>query len=64
VTYELPQEQNRRARKQAKKNSQMPGNPVAVTISKTRKLWNLTTYKFHSIGHYPDAVVEVGTTDS
>ncbi|KAK7042827.1 GLOBIN domain-containing protein [Favolaschia claudopus] len=64
TTYELPQEQNRRARRQAKKNSKSTGNPTPAATSKARKTWNINTYKWHSFGDYPDAVVDVGTIES
>ncbi|KAK6974093.1 GLOBIN domain-containing protein [Favolaschia claudopus] len=64
TTYELPQEQNRRARRQASKNSKSAANSTATPISKARKTWNINTYKWHSFPDYPDAVVDVGTTES
>ncbi|KAJ7021549.1 hypothetical protein C8F04DRAFT_1313789 [Mycena alexandri] len=62
VTHELPQEENRRIRRQAQKNSTRKTAPT--TSSKKRKAWNINTYKWHSLGDYPDTVVDVGTTDS
>ncbi|KAJ6556218.1 hypothetical protein B0H19DRAFT_1152200, partial [Mycena capillaripes] len=65
VTYELPAEYNRRARRLAKKNSALNPNPaITKKLEKERKAWNLATYKWHSMGDYPDAIVEIGTTDS
>ncbi|KAJ6549893.1 hypothetical protein B0H19DRAFT_952188 [Mycena capillaripes] len=65
VTYELPAEYNRRARRLAKKNSKSNSTPATTTkLEKERKAWNLATYKWHSMGDYPDAIVEIGTTDS
>ncbi|KAJ7199350.1 hypothetical protein B0H12DRAFT_1037075, partial [Mycena haematopus] len=65
TTYELPQEQNRRARRQARKNANSTGPPIPVTVSsKTRKAWNITTYKWHALGDYPDIIPDVGTSDS
>ncbi|KAJ7033960.1 hypothetical protein C8F04DRAFT_1260454 [Mycena alexandri] len=29
-----------------------------------RKVWNISTYKWHSLGDYPDSIVWVGTSDS
>ncbi|KAJ7211477.1 hypothetical protein B0H12DRAFT_1079580 [Mycena haematopus] len=63
TTYELPQEFNRRARRQAKKDSQSKSKP-AVKLVKDRKAWNVCTYKWHSLGDYPDAIASIGTTDS
>ncbi|KAJ7668960.1 hypothetical protein B0H17DRAFT_904270, partial [Mycena rosella] len=64
TTYELPQEYNRRARRQAKKNSKSKSAQTAQKSAKERKAWNLCTYKWHSMGDYPDAIVDFGTTDS
>lgn len=67
VTYELPQEESRRARRKAQKQAKSPGNnpnPAAAKSSKTRKEWNITTYKWHSLGDYADTIVDFGTTDS
>ncbi|KAK7013429.1 GLOBIN domain-containing protein [Favolaschia claudopus] len=64
TTYELPQEQNRRARRQARKNSKSAANTTTAPISKARKTWNINTYKWHSFPDYPDTVVDVGTTES
>jgi hypothetical protein len=65
TTCELPQEQNRRIRRQARKKANSTGPPVAVTVSsETRKAWNLATYKWHALGDYPDVIPDVGTVDS
>ncbi|KAJ7642811.1 hypothetical protein B0H17DRAFT_884233, partial [Mycena rosella] len=64
VTYELPQEYKRRARRQAQKNSKTGTNPTTSKSAKERKAWNLATYKWHSMGDYPDAIIDFGTTDS
>jgi hypothetical protein len=61
VTYELPMEQNRRARRLAKKNA---GKSTSKATSKKRKAWNISTYKWHSYGDYADTIEEFGTTDS
>ncbi|KAK6972044.1 GLOBIN domain-containing protein [Favolaschia claudopus] len=64
ATYELPSEYNRRVRRQAKKNSKTNSSSTApAQTSKKRKYFNLSTYKWHSVGHYPD-IPRVGTTDS
>ncbi|KAK7016580.1 hypothetical protein R3P38DRAFT_3321043 [Favolaschia claudopus] len=54
TTYELPQEQNRRARRQAKKNSKSPGNPTPFTSPKFAKLGT----SIHTNG------IHVGTIES
>ncbi|KAJ7660161.1 hypothetical protein DFH06DRAFT_1472251 [Mycena polygramma] len=66
VTYELPTELDRRARQQARRVSKAnPGAPVVIPkLDKERKAWSLVTYKWHSMGDYPDIIVDAGTTDS
>lgn len=64
VTHELPQEENRRIRRHAKKQSTQKSAVGAMSSEKKRKYWNLNTYKWHSFGDYPDTIVDVGTTDS
>ncbi|KAJ7119056.1 hypothetical protein C8R44DRAFT_878566 [Mycena epipterygia] len=67
VTYELPQEESRRARRKAQKKAKSPGNNPNLVVTKspkTRKEWNITTYKWHSLGDYADTIVDFGTTDS
>ncbi|KAJ7460440.1 hypothetical protein B0H11DRAFT_2286106 [Mycena galericulata] len=63
VTYKLPQETKKRARREASKKSK--STKTAGTASgKKRKAWNIATCKYHSLGDYPDAIVQIGTTDS
>ncbi len=64
TTYELPSEYNRRAQRVAKKNAKSESIATPKNLQKERKAWNLCTYKWHSFGDYPDAVVDVGTHDS
>ncbi|KAJ7155302.1 hypothetical protein C8R46DRAFT_1296775 [Mycena filopes] len=60
VAYELPKEETRRARRDAAK-----GTKRKSTVSaKKRKQWNISTYKYHSMGDYAETIIEIGTTDS
>lgn len=62
VTYELPQETKRRARREASKKTASTKN--TSNGQKKRKSWNISTYKYHSLGDYPDTIIQMGTTDS
>lgn len=64
TAYELPQERDRRARRQAQKKSKSNANPGVKNLPKKRKDWNLSTYKWHALGDYPDTIINFGTTDS
>ncbi|KAJ7119213.1 hypothetical protein C8R43DRAFT_826885, partial [Mycena crocata] len=69
VAHELPHEEARRARREAKKKANSTGNTTTAkstlkSTSKQRKEWNISTYKWHSFGDYPDTIVDLGTTDS
>ena len=64
-TYELPQEGAARVRQKRKKqkiDDQDQDKTETKSAPKQLKL-NLTTYKWHSIGHYPADVPYVGTLD-
>jgi hypothetical protein len=61
TTYELPQEETRRQKRQAAKNAKGKSN---AKTGKKRKTWNIYTYKYHSFGDYGDAIKTYGTTDS
>ncbi|KAF7323811.1 hypothetical protein MKEN_00602400 [Mycena kentingensis (nom. inval.)] len=66
-TYELPHEQAARARAAAAKATQRAasGKPAAPAQTTCRaKPLNLETYKYHCLPDYPDAIIEIGTTDS
>ena len=64
VTTELPQEYAVRGRRTAALAAQK-GHPIATTVSKPkRKSLNLSTYKFHSLGDYPNTIRRYGTTDN
>ncbi|KAJ7156268.1 hypothetical protein C8R46DRAFT_1004688 [Mycena filopes] len=64
VTYELPQEENRRAQRQAQQKSRAAKKSRTTTSGPKRKPWNLNTYKWHALGDYADVIIDVGTTDS
>jgi hypothetical protein len=60
-TQELPKEAEARKRREAKK----PGKTTRKTgASSTKKRFNLSTYKLHALGDYPDTIRRRGTTDS
>ncbi|KAJ7166117.1 hypothetical protein C8R46DRAFT_1351546 [Mycena filopes] len=60
VAYELPKEETRRARRDAAKGTKR----TSAVSAKKRKQWNISTYKYHSMGDYADTIIEIGTTDS
>lgn len=65
-TTELPEESASRTRRQAAlvtKRPQSTRNSNQSSTPKIKKL-NLSTYKFHALGDYPDVIREFGTTDS
>ncbi|KAJ7651841.1 hypothetical protein B0H17DRAFT_900963, partial [Mycena rosella] len=60
-TYELPKETTQRARRDAQIKSTSGG--TSSSSGKKRKSWNTATYKYHSLGDYPDVILQFGTTD-
>ena len=63
-TYELPKEEAARGRRNVALTTQAG---ASKELSRPRKLLctlNLNTYKFHSLGDYPEAIRQFGTTDS
>ena len=67
VTKDLPQEEAARGRRQAARAARASesGNQAQPTTSsgpKVRK-FNLSTYKLHALGDYPNTILEFGTTD-
>jgi hypothetical protein len=64
-TTELPHEMAARGRRQMvlAKRSQMPG-PSQIRLTASRKNLNLSTYKYHALGEYPDLIARFGTTDN
>ncbi|THV02220.1 hypothetical protein K435DRAFT_836569 [Dendrothele bispora CBS 962.96] len=76
MTYELPREQQARARRQQHAEAQRKELPEAETATtskarsglttsehKQRKL-NISTYKFHALGDYVSTIKLFGTTDN
>jgi hypothetical protein len=72
-TRELPQEEAARSRRQKKKGSANPLNPLAPALSTAtatpptgtkKKLFNLILIKLHALGDYVRTIKMFGTTDS
>ncbi|KAJ7315108.1 hypothetical protein DFH08DRAFT_926901 [Mycena albidolilacea] len=62
TTYELPKETRQRARRTAQTTPSTGASNAATT--RKRKDWNISTYKYHSLGDYPAVMPRMGTTDS
>ncbi|KAG0692732.1 hypothetical protein DFH29DRAFT_1008196 [Suillus ampliporus] len=65
-TTELPHEYAARGRREAALAAKQPsssGNGKQKSGPKFKAL-NLSTYKFHALGHYPNTIRHFGTTDS
>lgn len=63
-TTELPQEHAARGRRTAALAAKQK-RPVKAGASRPKeKKLNLTTYKFHALGDYPDTIRRYGTTDN
>ena len=64
-TTELPHEMATRGRRQAALTKK-PVIPEASQRRPTtlRKQLNLSTYKYHALGDYPDLIAQLGTTDN
>jgi hypothetical protein len=64
-TTELPHEMAARGRREAalRKNADNPG-ASSKKLTSLRKQLNLSTYKFHALGDYPDLIARFGTTDN
>ena len=69
VTTELPREQAAQGRQQAHLATQAPnsehggGSSSNISQQKLKNL-NLHTYKYHTLGDYPNTIRQMGTTDS
>ena len=69
-TTELPHEMAARGRREASlatmKTHHDTGKPQATQKKQTpiRKDLNLSTYKYHALGDYPDLIAWTGTTDN
>ncbi|KAF8148265.1 hypothetical protein B0H34DRAFT_668976, partial [Crassisporium funariophilum] len=66
-THELPKEESARHRaastSESKDNRDSDHHRNAAPLSKLRKLFNMCTYKLHSLGDYVAAIARYGTTD-
>ncbi|KIJ11124.1 hypothetical protein PAXINDRAFT_15944 [Paxillus involutus ATCC 200175] len=70
-TTELPQEYAARGRRQAaiaakqpQTSGPGPGVKATPTVTPKIKKLNLSTYKYHALGDYPNTIRRYGTTDS
>jgi hypothetical protein len=64
-TTELPHEMAAQGRREAAltKSSDMTGASQR-RLKSARKELNLSTYKYHALGDYPDLIARFGTTDN
>lgn len=65
-TVELPREETARIRRNAAIIREIGSSNVKESTRRGRMIryLNLDTYKFHSLGDYPEAIRKFGTTDS
>ncbi|RXW13303.1 hypothetical protein EST38_g12551 [Candolleomyces aberdarensis] len=65
-TRDLKSETEARARAQARKatTTGLGKRPAKQQTSTREHQFNLMTYKLHALGHYADAIEEIGTTDN
>jgi len=63
-TYELPQETAVRRRRTAKIAARAGEVRPTTSIQRKERKLNLSTYKFHALGDYPNIIRQMGTTDS
>jgi hypothetical protein len=63
-TTELPSEYAARGRRQAALAATQPRSRASGSTEVKMKRLNLSTYKFHALGDYPNTIREYGTTDS
>jgi len=67
-TTELPQEYAARGRRDAALASKQPASSnlkgKAISSGPKRKTLNLSTYKYHALGDYPNTIRQFGTTDN
>jgi hypothetical protein len=64
-TTELPHEMAARGRREVAlaKRSRKPG-ASQMRLKSVPKQLNLSTYKYHALGDYPDLIARYGTTDN
>jgi hypothetical protein len=63
-TVETDYEHEKRKRREARRALEAGGSAKPSDSHKRVVKFNMTTYKLHSIGDYPDAIVLYGTMDS
>jgi len=66
-TTELPHEMAARGRREAALTNRSGTMPVGASqrrLKSSRKEINLSTYKYHALGDYPDLIARFGTTDN
>ncbi|KAI0309441.1 hypothetical protein OF83DRAFT_65518 [Amylostereum chailletii] len=63
-TRELPHKTAACGRRHAALIKKHPSTGVPVNLAATHKSLNLSTYKWHSLGHYPTSVPWFGTSDN
>jgi len=65
-TKELPTEHATRTRRQARKAKNQPASnpPSTAKTGRRDKTFNMSTYKFHSLGDYVASIKLFGTPDS
>jgi hypothetical protein len=61
ATTELKKEADSRSRRQSKSTTVTANTGTNV---RRAKIFNLNTYKFHSLGDYTETILNFGTTDS
>ncbi|KAH9932168.1 hypothetical protein B0H21DRAFT_867145 [Amylocystis lapponica] len=63
VTMDLPQEEAARGRRKAAKAAKGGSAAKPTESSKKVRKFNLSTYKLHALGDYPQSIRDFGTTD-
>jgi hypothetical protein len=65
ATRELKREEEARKRRQIRTDTSRQATPhFAGNNGRTRKIFNVETYKFHALGDYVETIRRYGTTDS
>jgi hypothetical protein len=67
-TTELPHEMAARGRRETALSAKRSGTDAQeaskIRLTSNRKRLNLSTYKYHALGDYPDLIAKYGTTDN
>lgn len=64
-TCEIPKEREARAHQQINSSKKKGSAPKKkIVAAKLRKMFSLSTYKYHAMGDYPAMIRAFGTTDS